>query len=95
MPKHAYALYVSTFDETTAALRAGDEQRLRAICSVVAGRGGIESTVSLMAISDAERGASLRSKTQVRCIFWRNEGVARLQHDHAAGSDTTPAPRAA
>ena len=71
MSKRAYALYVSTFQDTVDALRAGDEARLRALCTAVASRGGIESTVSLLAISDAECGVPLRSRTKILGRLWR------------------------
>ncbi len=70
MPKRAYSLYVSTFRDAADALRVGDDERLRALCSRVAGRGGIESTVSLMAMSDAERGVRPRSRSNITALFW-------------------------
>lgn len=77
MSKRVYALYVSTFQETRDALRAGDDARLRGLCAQVASRGGIESTVSLLAMSDAECGLPLRARGRILGEFWRTALASR------------------
>lgn len=91
MPRRAYALYVRTFHEARHALESGDEARLRTLCVEVAGRGGVESTVSLMALSDAEHRTASRPRSQIMGVYWR--GVARA---HVGSSrPCEAAPRAA
>lgn len=70
---------MSTFQQTTDVLRAGDEARLRALCADVALRGGIESTVSLLAMRDAECGLPLRSRAKILGHFWRTTLGARSE----------------
>ncbi len=75
MPKQAYEVYVSTFRTAVEALQAGDEVRLQAMCREVASRSGIASTVSLMAVSDAECGRPPRTQAGIRGMFWQNWSV--------------------
>ena len=72
MYRRAYALYLRTFRDLHAALEAGDEERLHALCVEVAGRDGLASTVSMMAMSDAECSRSARSRAHVVRMLWRN-----------------------
>ncbi len=60
-----YNLYVSTFVQVRSALQQRDDARLHAICREVAQRNGIESTVSLLAVSDAEHGGAPRRRAAV------------------------------
>ena len=75
MPKLAYDMYMTTFERAAAMLRTGDEQRMRSLCAEVAMRDGIDSTLSLMALSDAERGLPRRIRSQVLAVYWREAVV--------------------
>ncbi len=70
MQRRAYDLYVGTFRRARAGLASGDELALRAMCAEVAGRSGIESSLALLAISDAERGLAERDRATVFRTFW-------------------------
>lgn len=60
-----YALYLNTLVQARSALAASDDARLLRICGEVAGRAGAESTVSLLALSDAEHGRTPRPRSAV------------------------------
>ncbi len=79
MRTSVYALYLSTFERARAALACGDEAGLRALCADASRRDGVESTVSLLAMSDAERGALPRRRSAmlwlVRGAVHRREGA--------------------
>lgn len=70
MERRTYQLYVNTFRRAQAGLRAGDEALLRAVCADVAGRSGLESTIALLAISDAERGVCERGRREIVRRIW-------------------------
>ncbi len=60
-----YAVYVDTFLQARGALATCDDERLRAICVAVAARDGVDSTMSLLAVSDAEQLHEPRRKSAV------------------------------
>jgi hypothetical protein len=60
-----YDLYVATFKESRAAVKAGDEARLAAIRARAAKRDGAAATVMLLALEDAQAKASCRTKFEV------------------------------
>lgn len=62
-----YALYLDTFMHAQTALQAGDEARMRACCREVAARDGVASTVSLLALGDAEHMRTPRTRS---AMYW-------------------------
>lgn len=60
-----YELYVLTFKDARAAVRAGDARRLEALRVRAAGHGGGASAAAMLALDDAQAHASRRSKFEV------------------------------
>ncbi len=60
-----FNLYVSTFVRARNALYVGDDAAVRALCAEVAARNGLASTVSLLAMLDAERRDTPRPRAAV------------------------------
>ena len=73
MDLQAYRVYVDTYCASVEVLQGHDEERLRALCSAVSRREGVESLVSILAMSDAERGLARRTRLDVlRTVIRRN-----------------------
>jgi hypothetical protein len=84
MQRRVIALYASTFREAREALGAGDDGRLRRLCTEVAGLSGLESRVSLLAMSDAERGTPPRHRAEVLRLYWQATVGTAVPRDAAA-----------
>lgn len=73
-----YELYVLTFKDARAAVRAGDAGRLSALRTRATTRGGGAAAAALLALDDAQAQASRRSKFEVcrpLCVTRCERGV--------------------